>query len=88
MSKEENQGITEDQLYQQFTKSNQVCTSSFQLLFESALELQRHNMFLQNLLKVNNIEIPKPTSAPSPEMKKPNRAERRRTEKQNKKKAK
>ena len=28
------QGITQDQLFQQFTKSNQVCTNSFQMLFD------------------------------------------------------
>lgn len=92
MSQQQSKGITENQLFQQFTKSNQVCTNSFQLLFDTAMQMQQENQMLNNLLKANNIKIPTqplpegtriadatPAQAP------PNRKQRREAEKKSKK---
>jgi hypothetical protein len=85
----EKQAITEDQLFQQFTKSSQVCSNSFQLIFDGAKQMANENQFLKQLLKANNIAIPtrqmpEGTIVATPE--KPNRAQRRQAEKEAKKK--
>jgi hypothetical protein len=88
---QQGQGITDNQLFQQFTKSIQVCTNSFQLLFDTTNKIQLENDLMLKLLKANNIKMP---TEPLPEgtmiqkMPTPNRAERRRAEKIQKKEAK
>jgi hypothetical protein len=84
-------GITDNQLFQQFTKSIQVCTNSFQLLFDTTNKLQQENDLMLKLLKANNIKMPTeplPEGTIIPSISTPNRAERRRTEKIQKKEAK
>lgn len=85
------QGITDNALFQQFTKSSQVCSNSFQLLFDTATKLQIENNFLIKLLKANKIEIPDkpmPQNTVVPKLEQPNRATRRAMERQAKKQAK
>jgi len=84
MSTQQPTGISPDQLFQQFTKSNSVVSNSFQLLFEGVKELEKllgqknqENTMLKKLLADNKIEIPKPATVEDPAPKSPNRKERR-----------
>ena len=85
--------ISENQLFQQFTKSNQICTNSFQLIFDSAIQLQQENQFLKKLLNANKIKIPTQplpagTLIAETAVEKPNRQQRRKAERDEKKKSK
>lgn len=80
------QGISPDQLFQQFTKSASVVQNSFQLLFEGTQEMNGKLMdaiqtikYLEKLLADNGISIEqkKPTL--------PNRQQRRKAEREAKK---
>ena len=88
---QQQQGITDSQLFQQFTKSSQLCASTFQLLFDTSMQLASENGTLKKLLKANNIKIPTqplPEGTIIAEVKEPNRQERRKAEKIAKKQAK
>jgi len=96
MSKQQPQGISPDQLFQQFTKANSVVQNSFQLLFEGANEIQvilgklsKENELMKQILKEKGIEFdfePEVSTSPTIEGKPPNRKERRANEKKTKKK--
>jgi hypothetical protein len=89
MSKEESRtAITEDQLFQQFTKSNQVCSNSFQLLFDGVKQINAENQFLKALLEKNGIKLPNqplPQGTIIPKITEPNRQQRRKAEREAKK---
>jgi hypothetical protein len=85
---EQQQGITDSQLFQQFTKSNQVCTNSFQLLFDTSVNMQKQIDFLTNLLKANGVKIPEtrlPQGTTLATVAEPNRQQRRKAEREAKK---
>ena len=92
MSKEQQQGISPDQLFQQFTKSSSVVSNSFQLLFEGVVSLEKQmiamsqeNKMLKEAMKKAGIEVATVADT-TPAQAPPNRRQRRDAEKQAKKK--
>lgn len=77
--------ITQDQLFQVFTKNHQALSNQFQMLFDGAIEMKQQNQILMKILQENN--IPNPFLQPQ-EVRPPNRKERREAERKEEKKKK